>query len=217
MLCDRPVSFRPAFPARGTDDERMSTFYLIRHGMVATVGHSIAGRQPGVHLTEEGVQQAEAVAERLAREPIRSIYTSPLERARETARPLADRLGLAAVVSDEIAELDFGNWTGRTMDELEQIPRWKLYNSFRSGTQMPGGEWMLQVQSRAVLFLQRLREQFPDEHVAIVSHGDVIRAVLLYYLGMPLDFVLRLEVTPGSVSVLRLEEYGPQVLAMNLR
>jgi probable phosphoglycerate mutase len=194
----------------------MSLFYLIRHGTIATIGHSIAGRAPGVHLTDEGRWQADALAERLAREPITRIYSSPLERARETAAPIAQRLGLQTAVADEIAELDFGAWTGRTMNELEQSSQWKLFNTFRSGTQMPGGEWMLQVQSRAVLFLQGLRNQFPGEQIAVVSHGDVIRAVLLYYLGMPLDLILRLEVSPGSISVLRLDQYGPQVLAVNV-
>lgn len=194
----------------------MSLFYLIRHGTIATIGQSIAGRAPGVHLTEQGRRQADWLGERLGGEPITRVYSSPLERARETAEPIARRLGLEAEVAEEIAELDFGEWTGRTMDELEQSPQWKLFNTFRSGSQMPGGEWMLQVQARAVLFLQRLRDALPDQQIAIVSHGDVIRSVLLYYLGMPLDFILRLEVFPGSVSLLRLDQYGPQVLAMNV-
>ena len=193
----------------------MSLFYLIRHGVISTIGHSIAGRAPGVHLTEEGRRQAGRLADRLGRESIARIYSSPLQRARETAEPIARRLGLQTAIAEEIAELDFGQWTGRTMDELEHSPQWKLYNTFRSGTQMPGGEWMIQVQSRAVLFLQQLRDQFPDEQIAVVSHGDVIRAVLLYYLGVPLDFILRLEISPGSVSVLRLEQYGPQILMVN--
>lgn len=193
----------------------MSLFYLIRHGTIDTIGHSIAGRAPAVHLTEQGLRHAGWLTERLGGEPITRVYSSPLERARETAEPIARRLGLQVTIAEEIAELDFGEWTGRTMDELEQLPQWKLFNTFRSGTQMPGGEWMLQVQARAVLFLQRLRDEFPDEQIAIVSHGDVIRAVLLYYLGIPLDLILRLEVSPGSISVLRLDQYGPQVLGVN--
>jgi probable phosphoglycerate mutase len=193
----------------------MTTLYFIRHGDTPAVGHFIAGRAPGVLLNDRGRAQVEELADRLAAEPIRAIYSSPLERTRETAGPLARRLGLEVRAADELIELDFGEWTGKGFAELDPLPEWRRYNAHRSGTRIPGGELMLEVQARAVAFAQRVCEEWPGAAVALVSHGDVIRAALLHYLGMPLDFYHRIEISPASVSAVALGEYGAQVLSLN--
>jgi probable phosphoglycerate mutase len=193
----------------------MTTFYLIRHGDTPAVGHFVAGRAAGVHLNDRGRRQVEELAEQLAGEPIRAVYSSPLERARETAEPLARRLGLAVQIVEELLELDFGHWTGKSFAELDPLPEWRRYNSFRGGTRIPGGELMLDVQARAVGFMQRLGAERPGEAVALVSHGDVIRSALLHYLGMPLDFYNRIEIGPASVSVVAVAEHGPVVHLLN--
>lgn len=193
----------------------MTTFYLIRHGDTPAVGHFVAGRAPGVRLNDRGRRQVEELAERLAGEPIRAVYSSPLERTRETAGPLAKRLGFEVRLADELIELDFGEWTGKSFAELDPLPEWRRYNAYRGGTRIPGGELMLEVQVRVAGFVQRLCAEHPGEAVALVSHGDVIRAALLHYLGMPLDFYHRIEISPASVSVVVLGDYGPQVLSLN--
>jgi probable phosphoglycerate mutase len=190
-------------------------FYLIRHAVNDLTGVAIAGWLPGVHLNAKGRQQAALLAEALAKVPIRHVFSSPLERARETASPLAQVLGLEVRIVEAIAEVRFGEWTGRRIDELESEPLFRQWNSFRTGTRPPGGESMLEVQSRFVGFLQRLCTEFPGESIALVSHGDAIRSVLLYYLGMPLDFVHRLEVSPASVSLLALGDSGAQLVSLN--
>lgn len=146
---------------------------------------------------------------------VAAVYSSPLERAVQTARPLAARLALPVMEREALGEIRTGEWTGRSLADLEADPRWRLFNAYRSGTRIPGGERMLEVQLRVVGELDRLREAHPASVVAVVSHGDPIRAALLHYLGMPLDFVLRLEVSPASLSVVALEEWGPRVLLVN--
>jgi probable phosphomutase (TIGR03848 family) len=193
----------------------MTTFLLIRHGSCDPVGKSIAGRAPGIHLNDTGRAQATALAERLAAVPVAAVYSSPLERAQETAAPLAARQGKSVTIVPELVELDFGEWTGRTLAELHEAAGWREFNAFRSGTRIPGGELMSEVQSRAVGALERLARSHPDATVAAVSHGDVIRAILTYFLGMPLDLLQRIEIDPTSVSVLRLDRFGPAVLRMN--
>ena len=195
----------------------MSIFILIRHAATDLVGRTLAGRGPGVHLNPEGRRQAVRLADHLAREPIRAIYSGPLERARETAQPLGDRLGLRPQVAEELDEFDFGDWTGRTLDELAPDPRWHRFNTFRSGVRAPVGELMLEVQSRIVAFMQRLREQSPDQTLALVSHGDMIRAAVLHSLGAPLDCFLRVEIGTASVSAIRIGDDGPQILSLNHR
>lgn len=193
----------------------MTTFLLIRHATNDSVGHSIAGRRPGVRLNAHGRRQAEALAERLGGLPIAAVYASPLERAVETAEPLAARLGLQVRLAEGVMELDYGEWTGLALAELEGRPGWSGWNTFRSGTRIPGGEHLLEVQARAVTELDRLAAAHRDALVAVVSHGDVIRAVLGHYLGIPIDLLLRLAVEPASVSILRLEAWGPQIQRLN--
>ena len=192
----------------------MTTLLLVRHALCDPVGKAVAGRAPGVLLNETGRAQAERLSERLAGLPIEALYSSPLERARETARPIAERLGLEVRLAPELLELDFGEWTGLTFEEVRASAAWQQFNSFRSCTRIPGGELMLEVQARAVAALERLRERHAGWVVA-VSHGDVIRAAIAHYVGIPLDLVQRLEVGPASVSALSFDAGGVRILRLN--
>jgi broad specificity phosphatase PhoE len=193
----------------------MATFYLIRHGTNDWLGKGLAGRLPNVHLNAQGQAEAERLAETLAAKGIRRILSSPLERALETAAPLARKLDLKLEISEALLEVDFGDWTGRTLAELREMPQWSLFNSHRSGARIPNGESIIEVQSRMVLGLQGWQREDPAGAFALFSHGDPIRAALVYFLGMPLDLLTRLEVSPGSFSVARLEEWGQEILGIN--
>jgi probable phosphoglycerate mutase len=193
----------------------MTTFLLIRHALTDAVGKRLVGRTPGVPLNAEGERQIESLATRLRPLPIDAIYSSPLQRARQTADAIARDRELPVTLLDGVTELDFGDWTGRTVQEILDLPAWQHFNRFRSGTRIPGGELILEAQSRMVTALERLHVEHGRSLVAIVSHGDPLRALLTYYLGMPLDFILRIEVQPASVSVVELEDYGVRVVRMN--
>lgn len=193
----------------------MTTFALIRHASHALLGHTIVGRRPGVQLGSSGLREAEALARRLAGWPIEALYSSPLERARATAAPIADRLRLDVQIADELNEIDYGAWTNRTLADLHELAEWRRFNLFRSGSRIPGGESMLEVQERMLRLLERLGAAHPEQTIALVSHGDVIKAALAYYLGVPLDLLQRIELGPASLSILRVEPYGPQVLLIN--
>ncbi len=193
----------------------MTKFYLIRHGANDLVGNSIAGWRPAVHLNQEGRDQAARLAEKLAGEKLQLLYSSPLERALETAQPLAQRTGLEIRIAKEIGEVQFGEWTGRKFAELGPDPRWQLWNRFRGLARTPGGESMIDLQSRMVAFLQQLWEGNPDATIALFSHGDPLRSAILYYLGMPVDFIHRIELSPASVSLLTLDRNGPQFHFIN--
>lgn len=180
----------------------MTTILLIRHATNALVGKSLAGRMAGVSLSEEGKRQATTLAERLQHLPIKALYSSPLERAVETADPLAKKLELPVEVRNEFTEFDFGNWTGKTIEELRGQESFRLFNEFRSVTPAPGGELMLTAQARMVAGLQLLSGQHQGETIAVFSHSDMIKAAIAYYTGMPLDLMQRLEIDPASVSIL---------------
>jgi broad specificity phosphatase PhoE len=181
--------------------ETMTTILLIRHATTALVGKSLAGRMADVSLSEEGKLQAIRLAERLKHLPIKALYSSPLERALETAAPLADKLQFQVGVRNEFTEFDFGKWTGRTIEELRGEETFRLFNEFRSVTPAPEGELMLTAQARIVAGLQQLCVQHQGEAIAIFSHSDMIKAAIVHYAGMPLDLMQRLEIDPASVSV----------------
>jgi probable phosphoglycerate mutase len=168
-----------------------------------------------VHLSPEGQAQVAELAECLGHLPIAAIYASPVLRAQDSARPLAERLGLEIRTSDALAEVDFGEWTGKALDELRPQDAWKEWNAFRSGAAIPGGERMLQIQSRIVGEMLRQRQEHPEQVVALFSHGDVIRAAVAYWLGVPIDLFLRMEIGLASVSVVAVGDYGPWVLCVN--
>ncbi|HEY8458985.1 MAG TPA: histidine phosphatase family protein [Blastocatellia bacterium] len=193
----------------------MTVFLLIRHALNNYIGEAIAGWTPDVHLNDAGLAQAERLSERLAQAPIAAIYSSPLERARETAAPLAARLGLEVHIHDAFGEIRYGEWSGKSLAELAEDCRWRRFNSIRSLTRAPGGETMIEVQARAAAGLEELRELHPREMVAVFSHGDVIKAAIAYLAGIPIDFYYRFEISPASVSVVTIDDHGPRLLRVN--
>lgn len=196
-------------------NEGVTTFLLIRHGSTDWVGKALAGRLPGVGLDAAGRIQSQELANRLADRPIAAIYSSPLQRAVDTATPLAERLGLPVVTREALTEIDFGAWQGAKITDLEGDMHWRRFNSLRGSTNAPGGELMLQVQTRMAAELENLRQRHREEAVAVFSHADVIKAALMLYLNIPLDCHSRLEISPASVNVLEIADWGPRVLAVN--
>ncbi len=194
-----------------------TTILLARHGENDFVGHTLAGWMPGVHLNERGWRQAERLAELLGAQPIAAVYSSPLERARETAEPLARRLGLQIETLEAVGEVRMGEWTNRSIVGLHGDPAWQRFNTQRSTARIPGGETMLEVQGRMVEAFEMLRSRHPDQTIAVISHGDPIRALIAYYLGMPLDLMQRLEIETATVNEIRLSDWGPQVIRINER
>ncbi len=193
----------------------MTTFLLVRHALHEFGGERIAGRTPNVHLSPDGLREADALAERLSGIRVDALYASPILRCQETAEKIVRRHDLEVVTSDEITELGFGDWQGARIDVLDEQDPWKRFNAFRSGTRAPHGELFLETQLRIVRFILDLRERHEGQTVALVSHADVIRAALLHFLGIPMDLFLRLEISPASVSTVAIADYGPWVLGVN--
>jgi broad specificity phosphatase PhoE len=193
----------------------VTTFLLVRHASHDLVGKSLAGRSTAVHLNERGRQEARALAVALRALPITALRTSPQPRARETAQPIADALGLELHVDSALDEIDFGSWTGRTFDALAGEPLWKTWVERRSIARPPGGEAFAQVRDRVVEDLARLQVAHPNDVIVLVSHGDVLKAALAHYLHLSLDDLERFDVSPASISVLAMGSDWAQVRAIN--
>ena len=195
----------------------VTTFLLIRHALCDPVGESIAGRSPGVHLNAAGRDQAAALASRLAELPVAAIRSSPMERALETAEPLACVLGLGVIQDQGLNEVDFGDWTGRTLAELDDLPGWRRFNERRSSTRIPGGEILAEVVGRILAALEQMHRspELTGRLVAVVSHGDVLRSLVAHCIGMDPDAIHRIEIAPASVSILACEEGSWRLLLLN--
>jgi broad specificity phosphatase PhoE len=162
--------------------------------------------------------QARLAGRYLAREvPLEAVYSSPLQRARETAQIIQEmrKPEIGIKIEERLNEMDFGNWTGVTFQSLQSTELWRRYNGNRSLHAPPGGESLTQVQARAWDCLSAIRGNHPDGAVAVVSHADVIRALLVLFLGMPLDLLLRLQVGPASISEVLLGNDYPVVTSVN--
>jgi broad specificity phosphatase PhoE len=193
----------------------MIRFVFIRHAAIDGLGQRIAGRESGRMLNADGRRQSEGLAESLARRRIDALYSSPQPRAIATAEAIGRARGLAPQVTPELDEVDFGDWTGKTYAELDLLPEWRTFNILHSSTRIPNGELLLEVQARVIGLMARLQQTRREETVALVSHGDVIRVALAHQLGVPIDFIMRFEIGPASISIIELHDHGPRVLCVN--
>jgi probable phosphoglycerate mutase len=176
----------------------------------------LPGRAPGLHLSDDGRRQAEAAAQRIAQvKRVAAIYASPLERARETAMPIARARSLAVRIERGLLELDVGRWTGVRLDKLSRRPEWSTVQRYPSGFRFPDGESFVEMQARVTGALARLVDQHRGAVVVAVSHADPIKAALAHALGMHLDLFQRLAIAPGSITTIAYGAGGPTVLGMN--
>ena len=195
----------------------MPTFLLIRHGENEYVAKGrLAGRLPGVHLNENGKNQADAVAKAFMKAPIKAIFSSPMERCMQTAEPLAAALDLEIFASQGLIEVDFGSWQDKTLKQLQRRKLWKVVQTNPSRMQFPEGETFTSAQQRIVQTLESLTKEFdPKDLIACFSHSDLIKLAVSYYLGQPIDLFQRIMIAPASVSTLHLGEIGAQIINVN--
>ncbi|MGI3900133.1 MAG: histidine phosphatase family protein [Janthinobacterium lividum] len=195
----------------------MLTLLLVRHASHGLLGRVLAGRLPGVSLSEAGLAEAERLGALLAGRGISRILSSPLERTRETAAELATRAGCAVDIAPEINEIDCGAWTGAAFDTLPEHPLWHDWNHRRATATMPDGEGMAAVQTRALGLITRLAAETSeiDTTVALVTHSDVVKAVAMAALGLSLDRHDHLTVDPASVTTLHVFGDYMRVVRMN--
>jgi probable phosphoglycerate mutase len=188
----------------------------VRHGQTPTTGVTLPGRAPGLHLADRGRDEAADVAGRIARLPrVAAVYSSPLERARETAAPIASACKLPVTVEPGLLECDFGEWTGVALRALRRRPEWRTVQQYPSGFRFPGGESLAEMQARITGTLERLVAAHGGQTVVAVSHADPIKAAVAHALGTHLDLFQRIAVHPASVSAIAYGPAGPRVLTVN--
>jgi len=193
----------------------MTTVFLIRHGHTDWADKKLAGWLPDVHLNDAGRKQAEALVDRLAPIKFDALYSSPLERALETAVPLARARDLKIARLAGIGEVKYGDWQGKPLRQLSKKKEWLVVQTAPSLWRFPNGESMREMQSRAVAAVERLAADHPKGTLALYSHGDVIKSIVAHFIGMPLDIFQRLMIAPASITVLGLGRFGVRLLRLN--
>lgn len=192
-----------------------STLFLIRHAAHGDVGHVLSGRGGDHPVSPAGRDQLRKLRERLAGEDLGVIACSPLRRARETAEAIAADRSEKLAEAEELNEVDFGEWTGRSFAALSEDRQWQAWNDRRASERTPRGESMQEVQDRALHFLRREALRQKGKAIAAVSHCDVIRAVVAGILGLSLDHILRFEIAPASITRIRMGDGAECLLGMN--
>ncbi len=194
----------------------MTTLLLTRHGendFLKT--HRMPGQLPGIHLNDIGRAQAEAVAKMLKDLPIKAIYASPLERAVETAEPLARAKKLEIQLVDTLKDTDIGKWQGRSLKALSRLKYWKVVQFSPARVKFPEGETFYQTQMRVVQALDEICQNHKKDVVAVVMHADPIKLAVAHYIGLPLDHFQRLRVDPASITTLEVSEMGARLVGLN--
>ncbi|UBU09638.1 MSMEG_4193 family putative phosphomutase [Nonomuraea gerenzanensis] len=194
----------------------MTTLLLARHGLTDLTGPVLAGRTPGVHLSEAGRAQAAALAGRVAGVRLDAIVSSPLERCRETAQAVAEGRGMEVRVDDRLIECGYGEWTGRPLTELAKEPLWQVVQAHPSAATFPEGESLAGMQHRAVAAIREWNRTLGSKAVYLAcSHGDVIKAIVADALGLHLDQFQRITADPAALTVIRYAPLRPFVLRLN--
>lgn len=189
---------------------------FVRHGVTSETGRILTGRLPGVSLSDRGKLDARMAADRLASLDVAAVYSSPIRRCRETARILAGPHELTPLTERRLIEADYGTWSGRTLKDLYRLKAWQRLMAHPARFRFPEGETLTEVRNRAVAGVEDLAARHGSDTVVLVSHADVIRAIVGHYLGAPLELIHRLHVAPTSLSIVELGADGSvQVPAVN--
>lgn len=187
---------------------------LVRHAVTDVTGKKLSGWMPGIHLSDQGRKDAEEVAERLGGAPVKAIYSSPLERCRQTADAIAAHHRLHVETNDRLGEVHYGDWQGKSMKVLYKSKAWKELKARPADFRFPGGETVREAQTRAIGAIEALLPKHKGQAVVVCSHADVIRLLVAAYLGLPIDLYSRISIAPASLSAIVLEDATPRLVKL---
>jgi len=189
---------------------------LVRHGQTPTTGKLLPGRAPGLHLADIGVEQAKKAGERISElKTVDAIYASPLERARETAAPIAAARGMKVQIDKGLLECEFGDWTGAELKNLMKLPEWNTVQRAPSTFRFPNGESFTEMQTRMVSAVDRLRVKHQGGTIVCVSHADPIKALVAHAMGTHIDLFQRIVISTCSITAIAYGMGAPVVLTVN--
>ena len=174
------------------------------------------GRQE-IGLNDSGRAQSLSLKESLASFSIDAIYSSPVCRARETAAILVEDRSLEAIYDERLVEIHYGDWVGKTFEEVRNLPDYVPYFERIETPVAPNGETLFEVRDRAMSWVADLRERHPGQTVVAVSHADWIKCVLMEFLSIPFDKIWKFRIDNVSVSLIECDPSWDRVVCINQR
>ena len=189
--------------------------FLVRHARAEYRPGRLYGWTPGVHLAPDGAEEAKRLGERLEPVRLKAIYSSPLERCVETADAIIAGRALELQTVDGLGEVRNGSWQGKSFKTLARTKLWRIVQLHPSQATFPGGESLRAMQARAVQAVEDIRSRHRRGAVAVVTHADVLKAVVAHYLGMHLDLFQRIVIAPASVTLLALGDGFPRLVRLS--
>ncbi|HOM01768.1 MAG TPA: histidine phosphatase family protein [Acetivibrio sp.] len=196
---------------------KVTVLYLVRHGQTDWNKENRCQGRIDTELNSEGILQANSVAQRLALEDIDIIYTSALKRAYTTAEIINQNLSKELVRDKSLNEIDFGEWEGLTFEEMRKLPdydydKWRLTPHLAT---FPGEKSLKNVQDRAMKFVNEIIEKHNGNNILIVSHGGVIKLVILGMLGISLEAYNKFFIANASLSIVVVEKERTYLRTLN--
>lgn len=193
----------------------MTILLLVRHGVTDATGSRLGGRTQA-ELSESGREQARAAGERIAAAGVRAVYASPLARAWQTAEIVGAAVRREPQACEGLLEVDYGRWTDRSLRSVARTKMWPVIQSTPSLARFPDGETIRAAQLRAADAVEELVGRHRRGVIAAISHADVIKALVAFYLALPLDNFQRIHIAPASITALSLSPGGrPTLLRLN--
>ena len=191
--------------------------YLVRHGETEYNRHDLFRGRLDIPLNETGRRQAEAAGEHLRTFDIAAFYSGPLQRAADTASLIAAPHGAATQVLPLLNDIDYGAWSGKTVDEVRQAypDCYELWAHSPAELRFPEGESLREARDRIQESMEWLWPRHTDEAIVVVGHKVVNRLVLCVALGLPLEGIWRLEQSNGAISLIQRDECGYMLTKMN--
>jgi probable phosphomutase (TIGR03848 family) len=187
--------------------------FLVRHALTPVTGSVLIGRLPGYPLSEKGREQAAATGQRLAGAPLKAVYSSPMERCVETATAVAaHHPKLKVQTVDDLAEIDYGSWQGRTLKSLYGVKGWKELRARPADFRFPGGETIREAHTRGMVAIEALRVKHKDKAIVVCSHCDMIKLIVAGCLGLGIDLYDRINIAPASITTLYLSDGTPRLI-----
>lgn len=194
----------------------MAIVLLVRHAENDYVKEGrLAGRIPEVHLNEKGREQGERLAHSFQHVPFEAVYSSPLERAMETAYYITKERKLNIQQEQALNEIDFGDLQGEKISNLRKTNLWKKMRQTPSLIRFPNGETFFEAQQRAVQFIDMLREQWnKTQTVVCVTHADIIKLIVIYFLGLPLDSFRRIDIGTATITAFYIDKHDFRLMTL---
>jgi probable phosphomutase (TIGR03848 family) len=198
----------------------VSRIFLLRHAhSIANDAGILAGQLPGITLSSQGRAEALSLVERIGAVNFQSVRVSPMQRCQETIDPwIQSKYGSGIgtyLLDDQIIEMDYGKWSGKKLSKLSKEKLWREIQSTPSKVTFPDGEKFTAMQKRAIRSIDSLAQEKKASNHLVVSHGDVIKAMIAHLLKMKLDNFQSLIVNPASITIIDFDGENARLIAYN--